>query len=376
MERPVPERTPNIAVLAGYWSTNIGNAFFQLGAQWLLQSLLPQANVFLIGDQPGYWNVKRGNPAHALDYAAHLKIDAIVVLGPFVRPEMEGITGELLRRHHARGTKIIILAAGMMQYDDATIGLARRLLSECPPWIFTTRDRQTYDALGDLAEHAYDGIDVATFVSDLFPRVPTDLPPYVVLNFDQIPEPRFAQREGSTSPGVRSFEWEGKPWTAASPRLRTELSYRFRAFPFADSFLPGGRLPTELAGRTIIRTDHRYNPFLPRKTYKAPASYAGDIPHSYLSLYANSTCTFSNRVHACVATVSYGRPAMLFTRSPRAYLLSRLGLDTIKDRPTALDPAFLASEKAGMMNYLRPLLQTLARSSHAPAPAPSVAGLS
>ena len=350
--------TPRIAVLTGYWSTNIGNAFFQIGAQHVLQEALrpiaPNAHVFLIGDQPGYLNVEMGNPANSLDYAAHLDVDAIVVMGPYIRPEMEKITADMLRAQHKKGTKIIVLAAGMMQYDKDTIAMSRRLMAECPPAIYTTRDTETFEAMGDLADHAYDGVDVATFVTDVFPAIPTDLPPYMVMNFDQIPEPAIGP--GSEFPGGgvdRSFEFEGQTWQIRQPKRRTELSYKHRAYPFLDALLFRDPGPKTLGGRTVVRTDHRYNPYLIKKNYRGHCSYVGDIPHTYLNIYAHSELTISNRVHACVATVAYGNPAMLFTRSPRAYLLKRLGLKTIKDEPNRVDLAWLRKEKTALTHWLR-----------------------
>jgi|TARA_R110000782_G_scaffold19101_10_gene52069 hypothetical protein len=343
---------PRIGVLAGYWSTNVGNAFFQLGAQYVLERAFPGAHVFLIGDQPGYWNVRKGNPPNALDYVKHLDLDAVVVLGPYVRPEMEGITGQMLRAQHRKGAKIIVLAAGMMQYDKDTIALSRRLMAECPPHIFTTRDTETYEALGDLATHAFDGVDVATFVSDLFPKVSSDLDPYMVVNFDQIPEPVIAPSDAFTGRVDRTFEFEGRAWCVRQPKSRTEWSYRKRAYPFLDAMLFRKPGPERIDGKLVIRTDHRYNPFLMLKSYRSPNTYVGDIPHSYLSIYANSQLTISNRVHACVATVSYGNPAMLFTRSPRAFLLKRLGLEGIKDRPERVDMDFLRREKAALVGWL------------------------
>ena len=346
--------SPRIGVLTGYWSTNIGNAFFQLGAQYALEKALPGAHIFLIGDQPGYWNVAQGNPANALDYVKHLDLDAVVVLGPYVRPEMTKITAEMLRAQHKKGAKLIVMAAGMMQYDKDTIASARSLMADCPPFVFTTRDSETYDALGDLAEHAYDGIDVATFVSDLFPPIDHDLGDYMVLNFDQIPEPRIAPTgKFGTGPRTGSFDFDGTEWSFHQPRFRTEMSYKSRAYLFAEAALGLGRKgPSEIAGMKVIRTDHRYNPFMLRKSYKLPMTYAGDIPHSYLNLYANSRLTISNRVHACVATVSYGNPAMLFTRSPRAYLLKRLGLDTIKQEPNRVDMVWLRQQKTALIDWL------------------------
>jgi len=345
----------NIGVLAGYWSTNIGNSFFQLGAQWVLRQALPGHNIFLIGDQSGYYNVRRGNPPHALDYVAHLNVDAVVLLGPFLRPEVTRIIGPMLQALHDKGTTIIALATGMMQYDRTTIERARTVLRNTPPLVMTTRDRPTYEALGDLATYAYDGIDVATFVSDVFPAVPSDLPAYVVLNFDQIPEPTFTAGRAAGVP----FEWDGQPWTVAQPRLRTELSYRSRVYPFVEAFLPLTRRPERIGPYLAVRTDHRYNPFLPRRSYRWPNSYAGDVPFTYLNLYAHTQCTFSNRVHACVATAAYGNPAMLFTRSPRAYLLDRLGLSDMRRRPTRVDAPWLRSEKHNLIEWLRQALSCM-----------------
>lgn len=356
-----PGAGPSLAILAGYWSTNIGNAFFQLGAEYLLKQVCPEANVVFIGDQPGYWNTEIGNPPNALDYAAHVKCDALVILGPFMRPEMEKITAKAMRACHERGGKIIVLAAGMMKYDKDTVALARRLLKETPPFIFTTRDRETYELYADLAEHAFDGVDVATFVSDLYRPLPHDLPEYVLVNFDQIPEPDFVNVPALSKArkNITPFEWNGKVWEARQPAFRTEMSYRARTWPFVEAFLPLPKRPDTIDGFPIVRTDHRYNPFLPRKTYRWPRSFVSDIPHTYLALYAHTRCTFSNRVHACVATASYGNEAMLFTRSPRAYLLNRLGLTTIKEKPTKIDLDFLRREKANYRAWLGEKLKLL-----------------
>lgn len=349
---PKTAHTPRIGVLTGYWSTNIGNAFFQLGAVYALQKAYPQAHVFPVGDQAGYWSTSKGNPPNSIDYAKHLDLDALVILGPYIRPEMSNIVSDLIRTQHDKGAKIIVLAAGMMQYDQGTIDISRSLMKECPPHIFTTRDTETFDALGDLAEFAFDGVDVATFVSDLYPKVPTDIEPYIAMNFDQIPEPAIAPSNMFSGSVDRTFDFEDQTWNVRHPKRRTELCYKHRAYIFLDSLLGLNTGPARIDDKLIIRTDHRYNPFLMKKNYRAPMMYSGDVPYSYLNIYANADLTISNRVHACVATTAYGNPAMLFTRSPRAYLLKRLGLDRIKDEPQCVDLGFLSDEKAKLIAWL------------------------
>ena len=141
------------------------------------------------------------------------------------------------------------------------------------------------------------------------------------------------------------------------------MSYKSRAYPYLDGLmlklLGKGAGPEKMGDRLIVRTDHRYNPFFVPKTYRGQNTYSGDVPYSYLNIYANADCVFSNRVHACVAATSFGKPAMLFTRSPRAYLLKRLGLEGIKDGPVMMDLDRLAEEKASMTAWLTERLGAL-----------------
>ena len=74
-----------IALVGGYWSTNIGNSFFQLGAKFLSEQVFPDGRVIMLSDQPGYWNVRQGNPANAFILLEHIPMDYLVIQGPFLR---------------------------------------------------------------------------------------------------------------------------------------------------------------------------------------------------------------------------------------------------------------------------------------------------
>jgi hypothetical protein len=342
-----------IGVLAGYWSTNIGNSFFQLGALHVLQKALPQDDVFLINDQPGYWNRRKGNPPTSLVLAECLKLDFVVLSGPVFKPEFPQILGQTLRRLHQRDVGIVVLSAGMMDYSPAAIRDYRRWISDSPPVVFTTRDSETYERLQDLARFSYDGIDTAFFVSDLHRASRLELGDYIVFNFDKWPEPDITISEVSDrNSGKTGFQFQSKHWDLRFPRIRTGLANRFWFYRYVDAFLPE-RLASEVGGFKIIRTEHRFNPTLIRKTYKGSSSFSSDIPQSYLDLYANCAATFSNRVHACVASMAYGNEAMLFSHTPRARLLERVGAETIRSRPTGVDPERISQEKAGLIEFLR-----------------------
>lgn len=346
-----------IGIVGGYWSTNIGNSFFQLGAQYLLEKLFPDDQVFFLADQPGYWNTKRGNPANAFPILEHVNLDFLVILGPFLRPEYDRIWLNTLRMHHAQGTKIIMLAAGMMDYSDSAVAQCRAWLSETPPYIFTTRDSETYAGFSDLAEHSFNGIDVAFFVSDFFQPPKLELEPYLIANFDQIPEPNIHIVEDGKhfsqvgKPYSYLFHFRDKLWHVQFPKYRTALSRQVKVYPFLDAWFPQG-YPVKIDDFLVVRTDHRFNPMLTRKTYKSPNSFVSDIPQPYLSLYANTELTLTNRVHACVASIAYGRHAMLFSDTPRARLLERVGLEHITERPMSISTETLGREKEALINFL------------------------
>lgn len=374
---PAPNRTriepgdaapsgPRLAVLAGCRSGNVGSAFFQRGAEWVLRRARPDAHVLLIADEPGDWNVRGSSPPEALDHVRHLAVDAIVLQGPIFRPEMRRIVEPVMRAPVERGGRVIILGAGMMQDDPATIAGARDMLEGIRPWILSTRDTETYEALGDLAEHAIDGVDVASFVSDLLPAVPADLPPHAVFDVDQIPEPRFVEAAGG-SDGDGSREFEGRSWRPEQPRLRTEPACRRRAYLFGKAprprRRPTGRFDGRFAGRDVVRTDHRYNLFRPRENHDTERTSVGDMPHSDLNLDARSRLTPSHRMHACGATTSCGNPAMPSARSPRGHRLKRLGLDTIEERPIRIDMEFLRPEKQQFIAWLAERLAGLGPST-------------
>ena len=67
-----------------------------------------------------------------------------------------------------------------------------------------------------------------------------------------------------------------------------------------------------------------------RKFYSRPDMMISDIPDDYLHLFANASATYSDRVHACIPTLSFGNSARLYTTSPRATLFERAGVGEIR----------------------------------------------
>jgi len=119
------------------------------------------------------------------------------------------------------------------------------------------------------------------------------------------------------------------------------------------SLIDGRKLNNEFLGHTIIRPEHRFSPHIKVKIYKRPNSIVSDEPFTYLTLYGTSALTLSDCAHACVATLAYGNPAMLFSLSPRTRIFDRLGLSEIRNKPVTLSADKLESERQGVLSFLR-----------------------
>lgn len=339
----------NIGIYTGYWSTNIGNSFFQLGAEFVLRKAFPKANIFPIADESGYINPRAGNPKNSYNPIWAQELDYAVILGPFVRPETNKIVLPTLQNLKKRGVKILAMGVGMMDYTNSTIEESKQILKEIDPDIFITRDRETYDAFASSTRNAYDGIDLGFFSSDVYHGTGIS-GKYVTLNFDQLPEPKIQKPKNNDQ---FNFDLAGSKYGLNFNQTKKKLYEKgFKYQLFDRLFLPQF-YNTEIGKYNIIRTEHRYNPVLLKKIYSLPNTFSSDIPHPYWAIYKNSALTISNRVHACVATLSFGNPAWLFTKSPRAFLLDRVGAKDIKSKPTTIDLNKLQQEKDNLIQFVK-----------------------
>ena len=166
------------------------------------------------------------------------------------------------------------------------------------------------------------------------------------LNFDQIPEPKFFRNEnGVLKIGSSSYDY--KKTLSAEPRGWLKKIWPF-VLPYFKTFSR-----TTLDEFDVVRLDHRFNPYSRRKIYHSPSGFGMDTPAGYLLAYANSELTLSNRVHANVATLSYGGRSMYFSDSKRASLLERVGLTDIYNKPMVIDQKIIDDELESITEKLR-----------------------
>lgn len=356
-----------ITITAGTWSTNIGNAFFQLGARHIMRQVFPDHEVCLLTDQAGYWQYgKKEEPAHSARLLDHVDASCIVLSGSLLTysfPSLWRQSFEVLRR---RGTRVILLGVGQFDYSEEETALCRAFLQEYRPHVLVSRDSTTYDNFKDLADHSFDGIDNAYFLPLAYPPIKLDYPPYIVLNFDKGPEPVCESLATNGHPvwGRPGYNSCCVPFESGALRISFPGHKRFMSdclgkyYGYIAGPLGLKRARQDKAGEyQLLRTDHQTNPLCHRKLYYGPGAFAMDVPYGYFALYANAALTLSDRIHACVVTMAYGGAAMLFSKSPRAHIIERVGATTIFQKPTRLDAARLDQMRKAEVEFLKSIVE-------------------
>jgi hypothetical protein len=351
-------KAPRVALVSGFWGQNIGNAFFNLGGKWILEQIFGEGEVEFIQDQPGgrtFHDAARGNPENDVGLLQHLDIDYVVMQGPLFTETFAQLWGPTLAALTSRGTKVILMSAAFFKFRDREIANSINFLKQFPPILISTRDTRSFDILKSfgLGIPLYDGVDSAFFVPKVYSPFKVTGVDYYAFNFDRYPEPTIVLGEDHGSAPEISFEADSARWNLHTPTLVAKLAHRSKVQAYLGHALDRRTLPSKLNGRMIIRPEHRFNPHLPFKIYQHPNAVASDEPWTYFTVYANARLTLADRVHACVITLAYGNPAMLFTPSPRATLFDRLGLEDIRKRPVALDLEQLEYELQKELAWLK-----------------------
>ena len=346
-----------ILIVSGGGAQNIGNAFFNVGGLHIVRRMFPDRNVQLIQDQPGYWtfNRSRTNPNNYCELLGKLDIDFIVLQGPVFSSTLPKLWDQTLQRLYQNGTRVIYLSSAFFKYTDEEISTTKRFLEKFPPAVISTRDSESYFHLKNSCEHVYDGICSAWFVPDVYRPASLTGNPYITLNFDRMPEPNIAvgQRIETEMDASKKLECLEMTWWLSAPRVQQYFSELGKAWAYIGAIADRRKLPQKIGDYDVIRPEHRTNPHFGWKIYGQSGGIASDEPFTYFTVYANTKLTLSDRVHACVMTLAYGNPAMLFSSSPRSKLFDRMQLGEIRKKPVTLDPKILEAEKSRELKFLR-----------------------
>ncbi|MER9242377.1 polysaccharide pyruvyl transferase family protein [Mesorhizobium sp. M0633] len=296
-----------IAVENSTWN-NLGDAFYQTSLQRVLQKELPNHRVVSF-DGPIKRAFRPGRfENNCFDVRSWTEADHYVFSGPILR----GFTahyGDLIKRIIEKGATYSLISVHSNAFD-AEIPALRAFLAKYPPTAIHTRDHLTYEKIGDLVSPSLDGICFAFFVSRL-DDIPTLSPniPYICSSFHSMKEPRLTVNPTSKD---TSFIGADVSFEVTKRRIPWKLE---RHADFRHTY------QETLGPWKVIRPVHGLYPF-PYLTFSRPNSYITYNPLNMLAIYKYCDGVVTDRVHAGVAALSFGRPARIVPVDTRFDLFS------------------------------------------------------
>lgn len=300
-------RKIKILLNSSCYPTNIGNAFIDMGIISSLNSALKdRGTVIHIGRMSNYLFLRAGKLANTLPVDEMVNCDYLVMGGMVMCEDHLRGAAETLRNFTKRCTKIIIIGGGAQYYNNREIDKVRELLRDIPIYGFISRDRYTFENYKDLATYSYDGIDNGFFLKEAYKPIKLNFPEYLVINFDSSAEPEIN---------------------------------------------PGSRL--------VIRTHHSNWPeFCKPEFFEQPYTLISDLASDYLNLYSQANTTFTDRIHAAIATLAYGKRARLYfvEGDKRLYMFERVGLSRINKAIVSLSPKLIKKERKNQIIFLQKIL--------------------
>lgn len=340
-----------ITYLSDGWSLNTGNAFLDWGSIQSLRLAHPDATIHFTSVTPKwFFQVSKRNSANAFDLAQFIKTDYVVVSGMVLAAEFINFYSPTISKMLEKGAKLIINGGGGLRYTDKEIESVKRFLRSNTPYAFISRDEQSFTSFKDLARFSYNGIDCGFFISDYFVPPKLDLPDYIILNFDEHNLMRLIKSE------VRAHGSKKNLWQQLANEKRLIISTHHIFWPKItiriQDILENSKSKVRFARRLLPNV---VNLNLPAEYFEQNTLISA-FPEDYLSLYANTKITYSDRVHACVATMSFGNPAMLFSKTRRIHLFERIGAHTIGTEVTHPDVEIIRQEKLRQVKFLSEVL--------------------
>lgn len=337
----------NVGLFTSVFFNNIGNGFIDLGAEVQLKSALPEnaqliklsqcsnfaaslGKMFAIKELPGIewlWTHLMQKFVHQLHDKTYKAVSTLDVFSPAKIAELDYLVipgcvltvpffvifGKFLEEKVKQGCKLIFLAASGNYYTEEEKSCVKEWLTKLKPYAVTFRDSVAYNNYSSLCDKTYNGIDCVWFVNRLdIPKCETSMDPYVVLNFD-LPKNNDIKK----------------------------------------------KLSKTLKDRNIIYTDHKPYPYTKVSKRAKSNVMCSDYPLDYLFLYKNVKETYSDRVHACIPTLSFGNKAQLISDSPRVALFENVGIDLseIKSHPISLDQGVLKELQDKQIAFISKLFQ-------------------
>ncbi|PKM82462.1 MAG: hypothetical protein CVU89_05515 [Firmicutes bacterium HGW-Firmicutes-14] len=335
------------------WPTNIGNAFVNLGAINSIKLALGEdVDIYHFGGLSSFLFRKHNYPQNNLNISDYTYFDYVVIGGMTQCVENFEAAEIILNNFLKNGTKIIISGGGAGLYNDEEVQKVREWMKKIPIYGFISRDTYSYEKYSDLACYSLDGIDSAFFISDNFIPLPLVISEFNVLNFDFKEEPVLKNVIGEDK-RVKTSRNTFEKIIKIGKRLVKKILGRDTSQE--ESY---ERITLDMDGRIVFRTHHVPWPTdTPEIQFQKKNTLISDLPSDYLSLYAQANTVYSERIHACIATLSFGNKAMLFgKKNPRLRMFERVGAGEIINKPVKVDMKLLDNLKKQQVEFLSNIL--------------------
>lgn len=306
----------------GAWATNIGNAFIDLGSICALQKAVRRSQIALSSNlsrgflSRGFFSVRSrifdgaitDSTKNLFDFKEFAKAEYFVFSGSLLNPQWLDLT--FPKRLLQKNVKIILNGVGGSLYTKEEFEKVTHYLNQIKPYAFISRDEVAFKHYSGIAEYSFNGIDCGFFVKDYFLPVPIDLTGYITLTFDRIDPPKINQKDRKVIRPHHSC------WSQAGFLKKLRSKYGFTR------------------ENTLI----------------------SDLPQDYLNIYSSTEETHADRVHACVPTLAFGKPARLYINTPRTALFDRINAGTIGKKLTSASLERISSEKKKEIKFLSEVL--------------------
>ncbi len=306
----------------GYgWSGNIGNAFIDYGIRYLLNKIFPKDEIVYASNSAGLFKHKYTNgkiynlfskkQKTSFDIRNVIKADYYVLGGALLNKNWFDINSVFINYLvNTQKSVFLIGTSGGNDYGKEQVNYVKNILNKLNLKIFVSRDNETYEYYSECAKYTYNGIDNAFFLNNVFKPAKLNIDDYIISTFDHRKEPDEI------------------------------LKKHHNIFRLYHSSWNLGRLELILQKPKEILQLMSNNDMI------------SDFPDDYLNLYANCNITYSDRVHACIATLIFGNKARYYQDSPRSLLFERIGLKDIKNKIVQLNLDYIEREKKEEIDYL------------------------
>ncbi len=314
------------------WADNIGNAFIDFGINYSLKKALKNYDVQIhnISNIQPYNDYKfnhrfpynilsrgRKNENDIFDLRMQTKPDLVVLGGSLFDVFWCKVHSRFLNWLIEKQYPVLVLGGGGgNNYSQEELDFVSSYWKKINFIGYISRDEKAYSNFGKYANIAYSGIDNAFFLNNVFVPAKLEIKPFIINTFD-LTHPR------TISEGFKRI---------------IKLSHRLLDIDSLKYFLK-----------------RRFKVFKLIKTY----DLISDYPNDYLNLYANADVTHSDRVHACVSALIFGRKAQYYDKSDRSYLFDRVGMSEIRNKPVMLDMKFIEEEKTKQLKTIEQVFKQI-----------------